>query len=46
LTIPRALTLGGCFVAGIGMAEENTALSVGGGSACLGGFSIELFGFP
>jgi hypothetical protein len=41
--VVRALTLGGCFVAGVGVAQENTALTVGGGSACVGGFSIELF---
>jgi hypothetical protein len=32
------------FVAGV--AQENTTLAVGGGSAYVGGFSIELFGFP
>lgn len=42
----RVVTLGGCFVAGAGVAEDNTALSVWGGSACLAGSSIQLFRFP
>jgi hypothetical protein len=40
------VTIGGCFIAGVGVAQENTALSVSGGRTCVGGFSIELLGFP
>jgi hypothetical protein len=43
--IVRALTVGGCFATGLGVGMENTALTLGGGSVCLGGFSIEVFGF-